>query len=313
MRRLAIVALLAGPSLAAGFELAGQIVPEAAASVSLHGASFPFEKVTLADAHGRFRFRKLAAGTYTVTVFEPGRSETARTVEVGSGMADAAGRVVVNVELDESATAFTDVLRRHSTIQASQLAIPDRAQKELEAARLRLARSDADGAITHLERAVEIAPRFMTAWNELGVIAYQSARYSDAGRDFRMALSADPDAYEPLVNLGGVLLNLGRPDEALRYNLNAALRRPRDPLANSQLGMSYYLIGKLDLAEQYLIVARKLDPAHFSHPQLILAEIHLRRNEREAAIGELKDFLARHPDSRQAPQVKAEIARLSAL
>jgi Tfp pilus assembly protein PilF len=237
----------------------------------------------------------------------------ARTVEVGASVADAAGRIVVSLELDESATASTDALRRHMTVPASQLAIPDGAQKELEAARLRLARSDADGAITHLERAIEIAPRFMTAWNELGVIAYQSARYNDAERDFRMALSADPDAYEPLVNLGGVLLNLGHPYEALQYNLNAALRRPRDPLANSQLGMSYYLTGKLDLAEQYLIAARKLDPAHFSHPQLILAEIHLRRNDRAAAIEELKDFLARHPDSGQAAQVKAEIARLSAL
>ncbi len=265
--------------LAASFELAGHIVPEAPASVSLHGATFPFEKITLAGAHGRFRFRKLAPGTYTVTVFEPGRGEVARTVEIGPGVADAAGRVVVNVEVEESAAASTDVLRRHSTVPASQLAIPDRAQKEYEAARLRLERSDADGAITHLEHAVEIAPRFMTAWNELGVLAYQSARYSDAERDFRVALTADPDAYEPLVNLGGVLLNLGRADDALRYNLNAALRRPRDPLANSQLGMSYYLIGKLDLAEQYLIVARKLDPAHFSHPQLALAEIHLRRND----------------------------------
>src|SRR5579872_6061109 len=76
---------------AADYELAGQIIPQARASVSLHGAEAPFESAMLTDDRGRFRFRNLARGAYTVVVFEPGRGEARETVEVGPSVADSAG------------------------------------------------------------------------------------------------------------------------------------------------------------------------------------------------------------------------------
>ncbi len=306
MRLLGIGALLAGRLLAADFELAGRILPEAQASVSLHGATSPFESATLSDMRGRFRFRNLAQGAYTLVVFQPGRGEMRETVEVGPGSANAAGVVTFTVRLDSAK------LERQTTVSARELAVPSSARKEYQAAQKSLSRPDATAAGMHLERAVEIAPQFCAAWNELGTLAYQSRRYQDAERYFRRALEADAQAYEPLVNLGGVLLNLGKPDEALQYNLNAVLRRPNDALANSQLGMSYFSRGDLDSAVKYLTAAKQLDPAHFSHPQLMVAEIHLRRNEREAAARELQDFLSRHPDAPEAAEVKAQIGRLEA-
>ena len=75
--------------------------------------------------------------------------------------------------------------------------------------------------------------------------------------------------YEPLVNLGGVLINMRKFDEALELNVHAVLVRPGDALANSQLGMTYFEVGNFDTAIKYLERARKIDPAHFSHPQSI--------------------------------------------
>src|SRR5689334_21152925 len=86
-------------ALGADNDLAGQIVPETQESVSLHGATSPFESATLSDARGRFRFRKLAAGAYTVAVFEPERGEARQTVEIGPSVADWRGRVNVTVRL----------------------------------------------------------------------------------------------------------------------------------------------------------------------------------------------------------------------
>jgi tetratricopeptide (TPR) repeat protein len=312
VKALGIGALLAGRLLAADFELAGRIVPETQASVSLHGATSPFESATLSDLRGRFRFRKLAQGAYTVAVFEPGRGEVRETVEVGPGSANAAGLVTITLRLDSAKVESADTRLRRATVSARELAMPPLARKEYQAAQKSLSRRDADAARAHLEHAVEVAPQFCAAWNELGTIAYQSRRYQDAERYFRRALEADAQAYEPLVNLGGVLLNLGKLDEALQHNLYAVLQRPNDALANSQLGMSYFLRGDPDSAMKYLTASKQLDPAHFSHPQLMLAEIHLRRNEREAAVSELRDFLNRHPDALEAPEVKAQIARLAA-
>ena len=295
---------------AADFDVVGQIVPEAAASVSLHGATAPFESATLSDERGRFRFRKVAPGAYTLAVFQPAFGEARQTVEVGPGVADSPGRVKVTLRLESGKFESDDARRRGATVSTRELSIPARARREYREAQRCLSGRDVAGAVAHLRRAIEIAPRFAAAWNHLGTIAYQGRNYKEAEDNFRHGLAADPEAFEPLVNLGGVLLNLGRVDEALQYNLHGALRRPNDALVNAQLGMSYFLSGNLDLAAQYLTLARQIDPAHFSHPQLLLSEIHLRRNERAAAIEELEDFFKRHPDAPETPEVKSTITRL---
>jgi tetratricopeptide (TPR) repeat protein len=157
---------------------------------------------------------------------------------------------------------------------------------------------------------VEVAPRFANAWNTLGTIAYQTGRFALAEERFREALKQDPAAYAPLVNLGGVLVTLHKLDEALEVNVHAALTRPNDALANSQLGMTYFELGQFEPAVKYLDRARRIDPAHFSHPQLFLAEIHLRRGEKRDAASVLEEFLRYHPDYAQAEAVRRNIVEL---
>jgi len=93
-------------------------------------------------------------------------------------------------------------------------------------------------------------------------------------------------------------------------NQRAVLTRPNEPLANSQLGMTYFAAGDLDLAVKYLEIARHLDAAHFSHPQLTLAEIHLRRGDNAAAATDLEDFLSHHPDYPTAARIRETIEKL---
>jgi len=291
------------------FELDGRVQPEAQASVSIYGVTTPFADDTLTDADGHFKFKKLAAGAYTIAVLEPGRGEARLTVEVGPGNADSRGRVRTVLRLKEE--DFVHDARR-DLISARQLTIPESAHREFEDAQRALAKRDAAGAVEHLEKAVEIAPQFDLAWNNLGTIAYRAQQYARAEECFRRALAANPGAYEPLVNLGGVLLNLNQPDEAMLYNRHAVLLRPNDALANSQLGMTYFGMNQLDAAEKYLERARDLDPAHFSHPQLLLAEIHARENQPLKAAADLEDFLAHHPDWPGAAALREQIAKWKA-
>jgi tetratricopeptide (TPR) repeat protein len=313
MRWILLALLSLHPAAAAqpeAYELRGAIRPAASATVTLFGATTPFTTSTLADERGRFRVRGLARGTYTVSVFVPGLGEARQTVEVGPGTAGAGRRVQATLEFKESDFVLRDALRRRHAVSARQLAIPEKAAREYEQAEKDLTRRDAEGAARHLERAVEIAPQFANAWNTLGTIHYQTRRFAQAEECFRRSLEEDPEAYEPLVNLGGVLVTVHKLDEALDYNLHAVLVRPGDALANSQLGMTYFELLRFDLALKYLERARQIDPAHFSHPQLLLAEIHLRQGERSRAADALDDFLTHHPDWPQAGQLRSTIAKL---
>lgn len=309
MRHACLIAVLALRCF--GYDLTGRIEPPASASVFLQGATAPFAGTTTSGADGRFQFHKLAAGTYTLAISTPARGEVRQTIELSPGTVDPKGRLDIVLRIDDGRLESEVVHAAGATVSATILSIPERATREYHTAQRCLARSDSDCASTHLRRAVEIAPQFAAAWNELGTIAYQTRHYSEAETNFRRALVADPDAFEPLVNLGGVLLNLGRAEEAVSYNQRAVARRPNDALANSQLGLSYFDRNELDLAEKYLKAAVQLDPAHFSHPQLPLAEIYLKLGDQSSALEALRSFLGQHPDSPQAASVRQKIAELS--
>jgi len=294
------------------FDMDGRIHPEERAAVTLFGDAFPFTASTLSEADGRFRFQKLRPGAYTVSVFMPERGEARRTIEVGPSVAGAHGRVSLDISFKESDFELSGALRRRHSVSAVQLAIPAKAQRDYEEAHKDLARHDPLAATRLLEKAVALAPQFADAWNEIGTIAYQTQKYARAEECFREALNRDPQAFEPLVNLGGVLVTLHRADEAWKYNAMAVVVRPNDALAHSQLGMTYFQLGDLDLSVKHLERARAIDPAHFSHPQaqLILAEIHLRRGEKSAAAEVLEEFLRYHPDWPQAARMREKILEL---
>jgi tetratricopeptide (TPR) repeat protein len=291
---------------ASTYEVAGHVFPETHAAVSLHGATTPFSTSTEADDAGRFTFKKLDPGTYTLCIFVPSRGEACQTIEVGPASADGHSRVNLTIHLKDS-DFVTDPLRRRHAVSARQLAVPGKALSAYQDAQKDLERRDTAAAVKHLEQAVEIAPGFSAAWNNLGTIAYQTRRFQRAEECFRQSLAQDPASFEPLVNLGGVLVMVHKLDEALDYNVRAVLTRPNDALANSQLGMVYYELGQFDQAVKYLERARQIDPAHFSHPQLFLAEIHLRRGEKREAADMMEDFLSHHPDYPQAAKVRENI------
>jgi len=304
-----LIATAASASEPALYELSGRMVPRLGAYVWLFGVNLPYLRTTLADVSGNFKFKNLQPGPYTIAIFSRRRGEARRTIEVGPAVADRKRHVKLTLELKESDFAFGSLIKSN-LISARQLAIPNAALRDYREAQKELSKHSADSAVRLLEHAVDLAPQFSAAWNSLGVIAYQTQKYDRAEECFREALAQDAQSYEALVNLGGVLVTVRKLDEAMDYNLRAAVLRPNDALANAQLGMTYFGLGQNDLAAKYLERTREIDPAHFSHPQLLLFEIHLRQGQRKTAADDLEDFLARHPGWPQAAKFQETIARL---
>jgi Tfp pilus assembly protein PilF len=290
------------------FEINGRIEEvTTAVHVRLYGAESPFTAATTSNTHGKFRFRGLQQGTYVVSAFVRRHGEVRRTVVLSPSLADPKGVVQVTIPLPPAITSL-ERARRRSTVSVSQLSIPDNARQKMAEAQKDLAKRDVEHATQRLKEAVEIAPKYAEAWNSLGVICYQTKDYPQAEQYFRKALEVDPGNWTPQVNLGGVLLNLGHPQEALEYNKAAVKSRPNDALANSQLGMTYYHLRQLDKAEEYLSAAERLDPSHFSHPQLTLAEIYAQRGDKSSTLRELHDFISRFPDSSAAAELRKKLA-----
>lgn len=309
----ALPALLwAAPSSPRGsFVIEGRLKPSprfSMAAVSSTADSFRAETPVYWD--GKFKFKNLAAGSYQIAVFVPRLGEFRQTYSVGPATCDKKGRLKITVLIHPSRASKLYTPRERFTVSAIRLSISGKARKEYAEALKKLRKSDDAEAVRHLRKAVELSPQFAAAWNTLGVIAYQRKQYGEAEAHFREAIRQDPELYEPIVNLGGVLLNLGRPEEALPLNLKAAEWRPRDALANAQLGTNFLALGKLSLALRHLKEAKRLDPGHFANPQLLLSEIYLRQGDADAAAAEVDNFLRYHPGSLQAEPLRALIRKL---
>jgi tetratricopeptide (TPR) repeat protein len=297
------------------YELRGKIIQhdrkggrQALPLVFIHGSVTPYTARTVADSGGNFKFKELRPGTYTLVVAVPRQGETQQTIDVGPSLADSKGRVDVTIHVDRRLPS-----EESRAVAATQLSVPDRARREYEKAQERLGEHDVPSAIEHLKDALDLAPQFSAAWNNLGTIAYQSGEYENAEKHFREALRHDPDSYAPLVNLGGALLSLNRAEEALRINLQAVKERPDDALAHSQLGQSYLRVGQIEPAERHLKQAKALDVRHFSFPQLVLAEIYARKEDYAAFVSELEEFLRYHPDSKLASGVSQSLEKARAM
>jgi tetratricopeptide (TPR) repeat protein len=311
LRLCLVTALAVASACAANLELRGRTDPPLdRASVSLHGVNSPYAATALGDAQGRFRFKNLVPGAYDVILFAPGYGEFRRTVDVTPSVADKEGRVSVTIPVARLGESGVQRLEDYGTVSVRELKVPGAARSEYDKAQTRLSRRDVDGAIKYLLRAVEIAPQFVEAWNNLGTIAYRSGEYDKAEKYFREALQHDPGSFWPVVNLGGTLLSLRRYEDALPYNRHAVTERPGDALANAQTGSNYYSLGDDELALKYLNEAKRIDAGHFSYPQIFLAEVYARRGQPAKAILELEDFLARHPDSRIAGEARQRLETL---
>ena len=278
-------------------------------SAILYGAASPFSASTWIDLNGHFKFRKIQPGTYMLVVSIRTRGEARQTVEVGPGTADRHHHISLALHLRDADFVRAPDLRRY-TVSVKEATIPHAAWRDFERAQKDLSHQDVQSAVKLLEDAVGRAPQFSAAWNNLGTIAYQSQNYARAEECFRQAFKEDPQSYEALVNLGGVLVTLHKLDEALDRNVQAVALRDNDALGQSQLGTTYFLLGNLSLAKKHLERAREIDPAHFSHPQLLLAEIDVREGDPRAAASVLDDFLAHHPDWPQADSMRKAIAEL---
>jgi tetratricopeptide (TPR) repeat protein len=77
---------------------------------------------------------------------------------------------------------------------------------------------------------------------------------------FRQALQSDPNLVEALSNLGQLLLEMEKPEEALRHCLQAVRLRPQFPEAQNNLGNVLRELGRLDEAKACYAQALRLNP-----------------------------------------------------
>lgn len=269
------------------------------------------ENSTLTDDNGAFIFRRLTAGTYTVTV-EGGREfETAsETVDIFDGprRTDQPGQVfTIQMRLEEKRAASDP--SRPGVVSASA-AVPAEARalyaKALEAS----AAGDHKRAIKELRAAIELHPRFPLALNELGAQHMRLGELDAASDAFDSAVKLAPDEPVLRINYGILLVRRKKYAEAETHLARAVALDEKNAAARLHRGHALIRLGRGAEAEAELLLAVKLGGSGVALAHRYLGALYVERGDDARAAAALEEYLRLAPDAADAAQVRAILAGL---
>jgi Flp pilus assembly protein TadD len=190
------------------------------------------------------------------------------------------------------------------TISVRDLNVPSKAAKELERAKKSFNAGDFRSAAEHLQKALQIAPDFVQAHNNLGATYVRLHEYERAVVQLQEAVELAPNLQEPYHNLGIALLLLGRLPEAEIAARQALEIGPQESSARFTLGRILATEEKNPSEAIQLLSESARD---IPEARLSLAHVLHGRGSLEQAIAELQTYLS-IPDATNKEQVSARLA-----
>jgi len=148
-------------------------------------------------------------------------------------------------------------------------------------------------AEAHLQKALELDAKFMKAYDNLGLTYEALGEYDDAIRVYQQAILMNrsqpaPSPWPPL-NLGALLVKLGKLAEAEVYLDESLKYEPRFPKAHYQMGLMLEKQKKDEQACKELLEAARNDPS-YPEPHYLLGEIYTRKGDKPKADAEWQTF-----------------------
>lgn len=195
------------------------------------------------------------------------------------------------------------------TAESYRKKFPPQAVKEFEAGVKEAEKGKTEKALKRYQKAVELAPGFYPAHNNMGTIYLAQKNFEEAEQAFREVIrlnQADANAY---FNLGNVFYLTRRYGEAERTIREGLLREALSPLGNYLLGALLMRAGDLAEAERLLLKALSLDGG-MAVVYLELANLYLLQERKAEAIAQLHHFVELFPRDPMIPKAKEVLARL---
>ncbi len=326
LRRLAgiwLAALLLLPVLLQAQNDTGNIIgevrmargaqPPERIKVSLHTRGITVDTV-YTDDNGRFNFRNLPGNPYTIVIQEEGYRPIEERVTVNPAV-----RVNNFVFLTLQPIETRQELAGEGKIEGGNPHLvtvadfmsryPKDVRKEYDRGVQAEKRGKLDEAIPRYRKAIELAPDFYPARNNLGTLLLAKGEYAAAEAQFQEVIRINQNDAAAYLNLGNLFLLSQRYDESLASIQEGLRKQPDHPFGHFLLGTLYARMGKLPECEKSLREALRLDPT-MSKPHLELVNLYLRQQRTADAITELRQFIDVFPKDPLLPKVKEVLARL---
>lgn len=302
-------------------------LPERTIEIRLEGQSSERAGFAYTDGAGEFTFRDISINPdqfYYIVANVDGFKPVRERLDYGRDLSFAP-RVTIFLE-PEVALSKADG-KGGSVVGVKQLTarIPDKAVDEYKKALKDSTAGNYGKAVERLERAIQLAPDFYEAQNNLGAQYLRAQRHADAEKAFEHARDLNPEAAEPMLNLGtlhyqqGEIQSDARKEEAaaafgkaVEFLEEAIRRNPALASAHHYLGAALYKTGSYERAESTLRRALDLD-SKLVEAELMLVNVYTRQNRFDEAVRQINSYLERNPKAPQRAsleKIKQQIEKL---
>jgi tetratricopeptide (TPR) repeat protein len=202
--------------------------------------------------------------------------------------------------------------REGSTISMTALRAPEEARKAYGKGVAAMSRKNWAGAQKEFERAVAIYPGYAAAWSDLGEVLREQSKPNEARAACERALQADPKYIKPYMQLTRLALAEGSMQDAIRTAERAMELNPVEfPGIYFYHAVANYNLKRLDVAEKSARRAIELDASHeVPRAEHLLGSLLADKGDWRAAIEHLSKYLEIAPKATDAAEVKKRIAEL---
>jgi len=248
-----------------------------------------------------------------------------------SGFRDSVISLVELDTFDSNIDVGTIVVHRATKIKGTTLsAAPYQAPRDARRAYEKGLEAEEKGRLAdarqYFEKAVEIYPKYTSAWFQLGAVLQNLAQKESARTAYTHATTIDSKFLPPYLSLASMayeaedwpqVLNLTNHVldlDPLRYADVTGYILDLDPLDYAKAyfynSAANFKLNKFEDAEKSGLKAERLDVRpHFPQLHLLLAEIFARKNNYARAIAETKIYLELAPHAKDADQVRERLAK----
>lgn len=265
---------------------------------------------SITDSDGRYRFSRIAAGTYYIVV-QPNDKEYRAAVNRVELINTA--RVGSNSSVERIDITLTAMPRRAAAASVTLFAqeVPPAATGEYERAMESIAKKDNETAIKRLNEALKIFPNYFLASQQLGLLHVESEQYQKAISFLVKAVEINPKAGPSYLALGIASLKLGRADLAIDALQRARQLDDKSFRVHFFLGLAFLELNRLDEAENSLKESYKLGgSSKIASARLHLASLYSKQGKTLEAINELQAYLRDNPKATNADSVREAINKL---
>jgi tetratricopeptide (TPR) repeat protein len=159
--------------------------------------------------------------------------------------------------------------------------------------RTKYSENEFQAAVSAFEHALSLHPKYVEAQNNIGLCWKELNDRDKARSAFQVAIDLQGDAptdAQPFLNLGSLLADDQKNDQALPYLTKAVALSPQNPAIHEELGKVYLAMNKLPEAQAELERAVALAPdasaLHYKLGQILRKEGFQDRAQQEFAICE---------------------------